>query len=310
MQSLLKTDLPLPNKRQGKVRDVYDCVTTSGQHAVLLVATDRLSAFDVVMPNAPAGKGIVLTRMAAFWFDLVKSQAGDLVDTHLISTNPDDIAGLSQADRDLLRGRIMIGKKAKVVPIECIARGYITGSGWKDYQKTGEVCGVKLPAGLRQCDKLPKPIFTPTTKADEGHDESISFEGACASVGTELMTQLRDLTLSLYQFGHDYAAKRGIILADTKFEFGLVEGSKKPVLIDEVLTPDSSRYWPADKYEAGRDQESYDKQFVRNWLEAEVKAGRWNKQYPGLHLPQEVMDCTMAKYQEACEKLTGKRAQF
>src|SRR6478735_3809345 len=164
MQPLLRTDLPLPNKRQGKLRDVYDCVTTSGEHAVLLVATDRLSAFDVVMPNAPAGKGIVLTQMAAFWFNLVQQQAGGLVDSHLISTNPDDIAGLSQADRDLLRGRIMIGRRAKVVPIECIARGYITGSGWKDYLKTGEVSGVKLPAGLRQCDKLPGPIFTPTTK--------------------------------------------------------------------------------------------------------------------------------------------------
>lgn len=310
MQPLLATSLPLPNKRQGKVRDVYDCVTASGEHAVLLVATDRLSAFDVVMPNAPAGKGIVLTQMAAFWFNLVKQQAGGLVDTHLISTNPDDIAGLSQADRDLLRGRIMIGRRAKVVPIECIARGYITGSGWKDYQKNGEVSGVKLPAGLRQCDKLPAPIFTPTTKAAEGHDEPISFDGACKEVGTDLMTRVRDLTLSLYKFGHDYAATRGIILADTKFEFGIAEGTGRLTLIDEVLTPDSSRYWPADKYAPGRDQESYDKQFVRNWLEAEVAAGRWNKQYPGLHLPQAVMDATMAKYQEACERLTGAKAAF
>ena len=308
---VLETDLPLPNKRRGKVRDVYDCTTTSGQEAILLVATDRLSAFDVIMPNAPAYKGVILTQMATFWFKLVEAKMGDRVDTHLISTDPADIAGLNDAQRAQLEGRVMIGKKTDVVPIECVARGYLAGSGWKEYQQNQSVCGVALPEGLMQCSKLPAPIFTPATKAQVGdHDENISFERACALEGEALVSTLRELTLELYQLGHDYAAQRGIILADTKFEFGLQAGSDKPILIDEILTPDSSRYWPADQYEAGRDQASFDKQIVRNYLEDLYAKGEWNKAAPGPVIPQDVLDGTMAKYNEAYEKLTGTQLAY
>lgn len=307
-QALMSTDLPLPNKRQGKVRDIYDCTLKDGTDALLLVATDRLSAFDVVMPNGPAGKGVLLTRMSAFWFDMIREKLGEKLETHVLSTAPAQIVGLSDEQVALLRGRVMIGRKTRVVPIECVARGYLAGSGWKEYRKNQRVCGVELPEGLTQCAKLPEPIFTPATKAEQGeHDENISFEKACELVGEPLMTTLRGLTLTIYRMAHDYAAQRGIILADTKFEFGLpLEGdTRTPILIDEVLTPDSSRYWSAKHYEAGRDQDSYDKQYVRNYLQALVDDGRWGKQAPGPVLPEEVLRNTTKKYEEAFELLTG-----
>ena len=305
----MSTDLPLPNKRQGKVRDVYDCTLKDGTPGLLLVASDRLSAFDVVMPNGPAGKGEILTRMSAFWFEKITQSLGDKLQTHVLSTDPADIEGLSDDEVAMLQGRVMIGRRTRVVPIECVARGYLAGSGWKEYQQNRQVCGVELPAGLTQCAKLPEPIFTPATKAEQGeHDENISFERACELVGEPLMRTLRELTLSIYTMAHDYAATRGIILADTKFEFGLPldeSDQTSPILIDEVLTPDSSRYWSADKYEAGRDQDSYDKQYVRNYLETLVSDGKWNKSAPGPVLPDDVLRNTTKKYEEAFELLTG-----
>ena len=306
--ALMQTDLPLPNKRAGKVRDVYDCTLKDGTEALLLVATDRLSAFDVVMPNGPVGKGVVLTQMSAFWFDEIKDKLGYKLQTHVLSTDPADIDGLSDEQVELLKGRVMIGRRTKVVPIECVVRGYLAGSGWKEYQQDQAVCGVELPAGLTQCAKLPEPIFTPATKAEQGeHDENISFERACDLVGTPTMEVLRDMSLTIYQMAHDYSAERGIILADTKFEFGVPVDAKDeaPILIDEVLTPDSSRYWAVDKYEAGRDQDSYDKQYVRNYLEVLVSAEQWNKQAPGPMLPEDVLKKTTKKYEEAFGMITG-----
>ncbi|WP_184679224.1 phosphoribosylaminoimidazolesuccinocarboxamide synthase [Algisphaera agarilytica] len=303
----MQSDLPLDNHRQGKVRDVYDATTTDGQPVTLLIASDRLSAFDVVMPTGIPDKGRVLTQLSKFWFAKIGQELGDRLSHHLISTDANDIAGLDEAQRAALRGRVMLGRRCEVVPIECVARGYLAGSGWKEYQKTQSVCGVALPEGLQQCEKLPSPIFTPATKAEEGHDENISFERACELVGEELMTTLRDLTLTLYQLGHDHAAKHGIILADTKFEFGIPvdSESKQPILIDEAMTPDSSRFWPADDYEVGRDQSSFDKQYVRNHLQALVDAGQWGKEPPGPALPDDVVANTANKYRQAYEVLTG-----
>lgn len=302
----MQSDLPLANHRRGKVRDVYDAHTTDGQPVTLLIASDRLSAFDVVMPTGIPDKGRVLTQLSAFWFDMLGRDLGDQLSHHLISTDANDIAGLDAAQRQILQGRVMLGRRCEVVPIECVARGYLAGSGWKEYQKTQSVCGVELPAGLRQCEKLPTPIFTPATKAAEGHDENVSFEQAAELVGVELMTTLRDLTLSIYQLGHDYAAQHGIILADTKFEFGLpVDGENaQPILIDEAMTPDSSRFWPADDYEVGRDQSSFDKQYVRNHLQSLVDSGQWNKEPPGPALPDDVVKHTADKYRQAYEVLT------
>jgi len=306
--ALMATDLPLPGKRQGKVRDIYDCTTTRGDAALLIIASDRLSAFDVVMPNGPAGKGVCLTQISRFWFDMIGGKLAEQLDHHLISTDPADVAGLTDEQRAALRGRVMIGRKTKVIPIECVVRGYLAGSGWKEYQQNRSVCGVALPAGLGQCAKLPEPIFTPTTKAEQGHDENIPFEQACDIVGGDLMTRVRDLSLAIYRMGHDHAAQRGIILADTKFEFGLpLDGdSDTPILIDEVMTPDSSRFWPADDYAVGRDQASFDKQYVRNYLQGLADAGQWDKTPPGPVLPDEILDNTMAKYKEAYQRLTGK----
>lgn len=304
----MSTDLPLPNKRQGKVRDVYECVLKNGTEALLLVATDRLSAFDVVMPNGPAGKGKLLTQMSAWWFKQIKEKLGYKLKTHVLSTDPADIAGLSDEQAAQLKGYVMIGRRTKVVPIECVVRGYLAGSGWKEYQLNQSVCGVALPGGLKQCAKLPEPIFTPATKAEQGeHDENISFKRACEVVGTHRMEVLRDHSLAIYQMAHDYAAQRGIILADTKFEFGVPLDAKDdtPILIDEVLTPDSSRYWSASAYEAGRDQDSYDKQYVRNYLETLVAQGDWDKQSPGPVLPDDVLMNTTKKYEEAFELITG-----
>jgi len=305
--ALMRTDLPLPNRRQGKVRDIYDLTLPNGKPGLLIIASDRISAFDVVMPNGIPGKGVVLTQISRFWFDMIARRLGDRLQHHLVSTEAKDIPGLSDAQRAPLDRRVMIGRKTRVVPIECVVRGYLAGSGWAEYQKTQTVCGVKLPAGLKQCDKLPEPIFTPATKEETGHDINISFDQARKIVGDALATQLRDLSIAIYTLARDYAAQRGIIIADTKFEFGLPLDATNPgpILIDEVLTPDSSRFWPADQYQPGKDQPSFDKQYVRNYLETLVNSGKWNKTPPGPVLPDEIARNTLAKYLDAYRLLTG-----
>jgi phosphoribosylaminoimidazole-succinocarboxamide synthase len=308
---VMQTNLPLPGRRQGKVRDLYEARLADGREALILIATDRISAFDVVMSNPVPNKGVVLTQISKFWFSMVASKLGDRLKHHLLSTDPADIPGLDAKQREQLKGRVMIGRKTNVIKVECVVRGYLAGSGWKEYQKSQTVCGIRLPAGLKQCDKLPEPIYTPSTKADVGHDENIDFEGSCAIAGVELATKLRDLSLDIYKMARDFAAERGIIIADTKFEFGLPVSASDgdpsiPILIDEVLTPDSSRFWPMDQYKPGADQPSFDKQYVRNYLEELVKSGRWDKTPPGPVLPDEVVRGTLAKYLEAYRLLTGK----
>ena len=255
----------------------------------------------MVLGNGPAGKGVVLTQISKFWFD----HFADVAAHHLVSTDVADLSGLRDDERGQLEGRMMLCRAAKVVPIECIARGYLAGSGWKDYQRSGEVCGIPLPAGLANGDRLPEPLFTPSTKAETGHDENISFEQGAAIVGEETMAWLRDTTLRLYGLARDYAAERGILLADTKFEFGIVEGSAEPILIDELFTPDSSRFWPADEWQPGGEQPSFDKQYVRNYLETLVASGEWDKTPPGPALPNDVLDNTLERYLEAYRRLTG-----
>lgn len=299
--AVLTTDLALPNKRSGKVRDLYDVKLASGEDAILIVASDRISAFDVVLANGLPGKGIVLTQISKFWFDHFAS----VVPHHLISTDVADVPGLSDAEQEQLRGRIMLCRRTQVVPIECIARGYITGSGWKDYQRSGAVCGIALPDGLRNSDRLEKPLFTPSTKATDGHDENISFDQGAELVGGELMEWLQEKTLALYTAARDFAAARGIILADTKFEFGQLPGQSEPILIDEIFTPDSSRFWPADDWQPGREQNSFDKQIVRNYLETVVDSGAWDKTAPGPELPAQVVEQSIARYLEAYNRLTG-----
>ena len=289
-----ETHVPGVPVRRGKVRDVYDL-----GDRLLIVATDRLSAFDCVLPDPIPHKGRVLTALSRFWFD----RFANWCPHHLIEVVDRDVPQGFEQSAEHLRGRAMLCRKAKVVPIECVARGYLAGSGWKEYQAEGTVCGIRLPAGLKSCSRLPDPIFTPATKADEGHDENISFEQACALVGRETMTELHDRTLALYFAGADYARSRGIILADTKFEFGwTAEGL---ILVDEVLTPDSSRFWPADRYEEGRDQESFDKQFVRNYLQGLCDAGKWDKTPPAPSLPCEIIEATSRRYLSAYERITG-----
>jgi phosphoribosylaminoimidazole-succinocarboxamide synthase len=298
---LMTTNLPLPDRRTGKVRDIYSVTLASGEPGVLIVATDRISAFDIVMANGLPGKGIVLTQISRFWFE----HFSDSVKHHLISTDIGDVPGLTDEQRRALAGRIMLCRKVDVVPIECIARGYITGSGWKDYQKTGSVCGITLPKGLRNGDRLPEPIFTPSTKAESGHDENISFEQGAALVGADVMRWLGNTTLDLYKRASAYAMQRGIILADTKFEFGRIAGESTPLLVDEIFTPDSSRFWPADQWRPGGEQPSFDKQYVRDYLETLVKDGRWDKTPPGPTLPDDVVENSLARYLEAYRKLTG-----
>ncbi len=297
--AVVETDLPLANKRTGKVRDVYDMTLPDGGDGVLIVATDRVSVFDVVLANGIPDKGKLLTRLSTFWFGFFDGK----FDHHLVSTNVDDVPGLTAGQKSQLDGRIMICRRNKVIPIECIVRGYLTGSGYKDYVATGSLCGIALPAGLTNSEQLPQTIFTPSTKPEEGHDENISFETGCDLVGKALMTQVRDISLEIYDTGRAHAADCGIIIADTKFEFGLQQGSTSPVLIDEVLTPDSSRFWPAEEYEAGREQNSFDKQYVRNYTETLVAAGDWDKEYPGPALPAEVIDNTLRRYDEAIRRL-------
>ena len=300
-KAVVSTNLPLANKRQGKVRDLYDLTLPGGGEGVLIIATDRISVFDVVLANGIPDKGVMLTKISTFWFNYFQGKFNH----HLVSTDANDIPGISAEDKAMLQGRIMICRKSKVVPIESIVRGYLTGSGWKDYQKTGSVCGIALPAGMQNSSKIDQPIFTPSSKAETGHDENISFDQACALVGADLMGKIRDESLLIYTTARDYAAERGIIIADTKFEFGLEGDSNEPVLIDEVLTPDSSRFLPADEWQAGREQNSFDKQYVRNYTQTLVDRGEWNKEYPAPALPDEVIENTMARYQEAYDRLTG-----
>ncbi len=288
-----KTDLDdIKLLHRGKVRDIYEV-----DDMLLIVATDRISAFDVVLPDPVPDKGRVLTQISLFWFEKLK----DIVPNHIISGDVKEFPDKLKPYSEQLEGRSMLCKKAKPLPIECIVRGYITGSGWKDYQKSGMVCGIKLPEDLRESDRLPEPIFTPSTKADVGeHDENISFQDASGSIGKEIAEQARDISLELYKTAAEYALKRGVIIADTKFEMGLIDG--KLILIDEVLTPDSSRFWPADSYEPGKSQPSFDKQFVRDYLETLD----WDKKAPGPELPREIIEKTRARYIEAYERLTGK----
>ena len=299
-EPILQLDLPgIKRVRSGKVREVFDL-----GDAFLLVASDRISAFDVIMPNGIPRKGEVLTQISHFWFEKFSA----LVPNHLLAKADDPLPKNLQPFAAQLARRSMIVKKAKPLAIECIVRGYLSGSGWKEYKKSQTVCGIQLPVGLTESAELPEPIFTPSTKAEAGHDENISFDEACKIVGPELATQARELSLKIYRAGRDYARQRGIIIADTKFEFGLESGSDassrgKLILIDEVMTPDSSRFWPADQYAPGRGQPSFDKQFVRDYLETLD----WNKTPPGPKLPDDVVAKTSAKYLEAYEKLTGNK---
>jgi len=306
-------DLKLPLVRRGKVRDVYRLPDRGDGGRLLMVASDRVSAFDVVMPTAILGKGVLLTAIAAWWFGFVEQRR--LAETHLISTSVDDVPAevLAGGAREYLAGRATIGRECQVIPVECVVRGYLEGSGWKEYQQTGAVCGEKLPRGLRQCDRLPEPIFTPATKAAVGHDENISFDRAAEMVGLETMAALREMSLAIYKAAAAHALSRGIIIADTKFEFGIPmddlsrQGRAwvQPMLIDETLTPDSSRLWPADAYRPGGPQKSFDKQFLREYLEELVAAGAWDKTPPGPELPARVVEGTLARYREARERLCG-----
>ncbi len=295
-QAVTQTHIPQYPCRRGKVRDVYDL----GGH-LLLVACDRISAFDVVIPSAIPEKGCLLTQLSEFWFN----KFAHLAPHHLIEVVWDRPPAGLEPYVEQLRGRSMLCRKCEVIPIECVVRGYITGSGWKDYRNTGAVCGIQLPSGLKQCAQLPQPIFTPATKVDEGHDENISFECAGEMVGSDTMNHLRQKSIEYYQAGAEYARERGVIIADTKFEWGWLDG--RLILIDEVLTPDSSRFWPAADYEAGRDQDSFDKQYVRNHLQGLVDDGQWDKTAPAPELPLEVVRNTTQKYVEAYERLTGTR---
>ncbi len=293
--SLFETSLDgITVHRRGKVRDMYEV----GDH-LLMVATDRISAYDVVLGSAVPDKGRVLNQLSRFWF----GRTTDIVGNHLISTDPDDYPAALRPHADLLAGRSMLVRRTKPIPIECVARGYLSGSGWKEYQRDGQVCGVRLPAGLRESDRLPEPIFTPATKAETGHDINISEAEAARLVGSDLVARLRTLTLALYEHGAEHAAARGIVVADTKFEFGILSGGprKEVILIDEVLTPDSSRFWPAAQYAAGGPQPSFDKQYVRDYLDRID----WDRRPPAPTLPDEVVSNTRLKYVEAYRLLTG-----
>ncbi len=289
---LLESDLSgVERHGRGKVRDVYNI----GEY-LLIVATDRISAFDYVLATGIPDKGRVLTQLSVFWFDFLRR----ITPTHFITANVSEYPDPLPHYRDQLEGRSMLVKRAQMIEIECVARGYLSGSGWKEYQQNGAVCGIRLPEGLKESDKLPEPIFTPATKAQTGHDQNVSYETVADAVGTDLAQRLRDLTLGIYRRASDYAADRGIIIADTKFEFGFVDGQL--VLADEVLTPDSSRFWPSATYKPGGQQPSYDKQYVRDYLESI----RWNKQPPAPALPSEVARKTSEKYTQAYRELTGK----
>jgi len=291
--AISQTDLAgLKLLARGKVRDIYDL-----GDRLLIIATDRLSAFDVILPTPIPDKGRVLTQLSMFWFEKLHG----IVPHHVITAT--DFSGELAPHAETLRGRSMIVRRTQPVPIECVARGYISGSGWKDYRATGKICGIPLPTGLKESDRLPAPIFTPATKATTGHDENISFEETASQIGESLATRLRDITLEVYRRASEFAAERGIIIADTKLEFG-VDGGEL-VWIDEALTPDSSRFWPADSYEPGKAQPSFDKQYVRDYLE---RIG-WSKQPPAPALPADVVNATRAKYREAYKRLTGRELE-
>jgi len=284
--ALLKTDIPdIPLLARGKVRDVYDL----GDGRLLIVATDRISAFDCVMPNGIPGKGKILTEMSLFWFDYVS----DIVPNHLLSASVDDYPGSLRPYRDQLEGRSMLVRKAERIDVECIVRGYISGGGWKEYIEKGSVSGVNLPPGLIESQKLPENIFTPSTKADTGHDENVSFDCVVGMIGAKLASEIRDLSLAVYEKARSYAETRNIVIADTKFEFGVVDGGT--ILIDEILSPDSSRFWPRDRYEPGRSQPSFDKQFVRDYL----NGLDWDKTPPAPELPPDIVEKTLEKYRDA-----------
>ena len=292
MAPIFETSLPgIERYARGKVRDVY-----SAGDFLVIVATDRLSAFDYILPAPIPDKGRVLTALTVFWLDLLR----DIVPNHFVSANVDDYPAQFHPYRDQLEGRSMLVHRAKMIDIECVARGYISGSGWKDYRKEGKICGIQLPTGLRESDALPEPIFTPATKAKSGHDENISFETVTSRLGPALATRLSELTLAIYKRAASYAETRGIIIADTKFEFGFL--GDQLVLADEVLTPDSSRFWPRNTYQPGGPQPSFDKQYVRDYLESI----HWNKQPPAPALPAGVIERTSEKYREAYRVLTGK----
>ncbi|MCU1327302.1 MAG: phosphoribosylaminoimidazole-succinocarboxamide synthase [Bryobacterales bacterium] len=292
MKVITTTSLPgVELVARGKVREVY----AMGPDRLLIVATDRISAFDCILPQGIPGKGRVLTAMSLYWFDLLS----DVVPNHLISANVDEYPAELHQFRDQLEGRSMYVKRCRMEPVECVARGYVSGSGWKDYQRTGAICGIELPPGLVESDRLPEPIFTPASKATSGHDENITFEAAAADIGLATADLLRELTLKIYARAAEHAESRGIILADTKFEFGWHH--EQLLLGDEVLTPDSSRYWPRDTYQPGGPQPSFDKQFVRDYLETLT----WNKQPPAPDLPADVITRTAEKYHEAYRRITG-----
>ncbi|NIA17156.1 MAG: phosphoribosylaminoimidazolesuccinocarboxamide synthase [Planctomycetes bacterium] len=295
-QIILQTDIAGTSAKRGKVRDIYDL-----GDRLLIVASDRISAFDVIMTNGIPYKGIILTQISRFWFDFFTGEVAH----HLISSDVSEFPSPFCNNPEQLAGRSMFVKKTNVLPIECVVRGYLAGSGWKEYQVDGTVCGHKLPSGLKQCQKLPEPIFTPATKAELGeHDENINFDRCVDIIGRDKAEYLRDKSIAIFEKASEYAASKGIILADTKFEWGLV--GEDVILIDEILTPDSSRFWPGDKYEAGHDQESYDKQFVRNYLESI----NFNKSGQGIELPDDICRKTSAKYIEAYEELTGKKFEM
>lgn len=289
---LQETSLPgVPLFARGKVRDVYDL-----GEKLLIVATDRISAFDCVLPTPVPQKGVILTQMSLFWLSMMS----DILPNHLITANVAEYPADLRKYRDQLEGRSMLVRKARRIDVECVVRGYLAGSGWKDYQKTGMVCGHALPPGLRECDQLPQPIFTPATKEESGHDVNVSREHLVTLIGSELASELERLSLAIYERGREYAEKRGIIIADTKFEFGWIDG--RISLIDEIMSPDSSRFWPADTYQPGRAQDSFDKQYVRDYLETLD----WDKTPPAPPLPADILAGTQAKYREAYERLVGK----
>jgi len=292
-QVVLHTDLPgLRLKNRGKVRDIYEV----GDN-LLIVATDRISAFDCVLPDGIPHKGRVLTALTLFWLEFLK----DVAENHLITAEVEEMGPQVRPYADLLRGRSMLVRRAEVYPVECVVRGYLAGSGWAEYSRTGRICGIPVPPGLRESEKLPEPIFTPATKATSGHDENISFDRVAEMVGPEVARELHRASLEVYRLASDYAAQRGIIISDTKFEWGRADDGRM-ILVDEVLTPDSSRFWPAESYRPGRPQPSFDKQYVRDWL---IRTG-WNREPPPPALPPEVVEQTSRKYLQAYERLTGR----
>jgi len=290
---ILKTDLKdIKLFKRGKVRDVYDL-----GESLLIISSDRISCFDVVLPNGIPDKGCVLTKVSSFWFDLIK----DIIPHHVITADVNEFPKSLKPHKEILQGRSMIVKKAKSIPIECVVRGYLSGSGWKDYKKTGIVGGIKLPAGLKESEKLPQPIFSPATKEEEGHDINVTEEDVSKAVGKDITARLKEISLSIYQKARQYAEGKGIIIADTKFEFGIFNNNI--ILIDEVLTPDSSRFWPKDEYSPGGPQPSFDKQFVRDYLETLD----WDKTPPAPELPPEIIQKTREKYLQALLLLTGQK---